>query len=144
MSVAVAEKPVRTPDVQREPSRTEYQYPGIPTTCDGAEAVVHVEIRISQAAGAYPIVEARWADAPAALQARPPQAVILAEACPDRARASAIDELSKAGLLTDVTGTSPKDDVSTQLAQLTASQNVETELAALKQATPPKQLRPGN
>src|SRR5438477_10961021 len=43
-----------------------------------------------RAAGAYPIVEARWADAPAALQARPPQAVILAEACPDRARASAI------------------------------------------------------
>src|SRR6202042_358167 len=25
------------------------------TTCDGAEAVVHVEVRISQAAGAYPI-----------------------------------------------------------------------------------------
>jgi hypothetical protein len=41
-------------------------------------------------AGAYPIVEARWADAPAALQARPPQAVILAEACPDRTRASAL------------------------------------------------------
>ena len=40
--------------------------------------------------GAYPIVEARWADAPAALQARPPQAVILAEPCPDRARASAL------------------------------------------------------
>ena len=43
-----------------------------------------------RAGGAYPIVEARWADAPAALQARPPQAVILAEACPDRARASAL------------------------------------------------------
>jgi hypothetical protein len=41
-------------------------------------------------AGAYPIVEARWADAPAALQARPPQAVILAEACPDRTRANAL------------------------------------------------------
>ncbi len=43
-----------------------------------------------RAGGAYPIVEARWADAPAALQARPPQAVILAEACPDRARANAL------------------------------------------------------
>ena len=43
-----------------------------------------------RAGGAYPIVEARWADAAAALQARPPQAVILAEACPDRARASAL------------------------------------------------------
>lgn len=60
-----------------------------------------------------------------------------------RARASAIDELSKAGLLTDVTGAS-SSDVSAQLAQLTASQNVETELAALKQAAPPKQLRPGS
>ena len=38
-----------------EPAQTKYQYPGIPTTCDGAEAVVHVEINISQAAGAYPI-----------------------------------------------------------------------------------------
>jgi pyruvate-ferredoxin/flavodoxin oxidoreductase len=33
----------------------EFQYPGIPTTCDGAEAVVHVEINVAQAAGAYPI-----------------------------------------------------------------------------------------
>src|SRR2546430_741758 len=32
-----------------------YDYPGIPTTCDGAEAVVHVEIHISQGSGAYPI-----------------------------------------------------------------------------------------
>ncbi len=30
-------------------------YPGIATTCDGAEAVVHVETRVAQAAGAYPI-----------------------------------------------------------------------------------------
>src|SRR5262245_29838197 len=34
---------------------SKFEYPGIPTTCDGAEAVVHVEIQISQAAGAYPI-----------------------------------------------------------------------------------------
>src|SRR5262245_17583983 len=32
-----------------------YQYPGIPTTCDGAEAIVWVETRISQGSGAYPI-----------------------------------------------------------------------------------------
>lgn len=32
-----------------------YDYPGMPTTCDGAEAVVHVEINISQGTGAYPI-----------------------------------------------------------------------------------------
>ncbi|MBI1313574.1 pyruvate ferredoxin oxidoreductase [bacterium] len=30
-------------------------YPGIPTTCDGAEAVVWAETRISQGSGAYPI-----------------------------------------------------------------------------------------
>jgi pyruvate-ferredoxin/flavodoxin oxidoreductase len=32
-----------------------YQYPGIPTTCDGAEAVVWVETHISQGCGAFPI-----------------------------------------------------------------------------------------
>src|ERR1700733_8328188 len=55
MSVAVAERPTRTPDTQKQPAETSYQYPGIPTTCDGAEAVVHVEINVCQAAGAYPI-----------------------------------------------------------------------------------------
>ena len=43
----------RTP--ARESSPRKYQYPGIPTTCDGAEAVVHVETNISQGTGAYPI-----------------------------------------------------------------------------------------
>src|SRR5436853_6743329 len=55
MTAAVAEKPTRTPDTKKQPTETSYQYPGIPTTCDGAEAVVHVEVKISQAAGAYPI-----------------------------------------------------------------------------------------
>jgi pyruvate-ferredoxin/flavodoxin oxidoreductase len=32
-----------------------FQYPGIPTTCDGAEAVVWVETNISQGSGAFPI-----------------------------------------------------------------------------------------
>jgi pyruvate-ferredoxin/flavodoxin oxidoreductase len=32
-----------------------FPYPGIPTTCDGAEAVVHVEINVTQGAGAFPI-----------------------------------------------------------------------------------------
>jgi len=45
----------RTPETVRQPSGTKYEYPGIPTTCDGAEAVVHVETQIAQAAGAYPI-----------------------------------------------------------------------------------------
>jgi pyruvate-ferredoxin/flavodoxin oxidoreductase len=45
----------RTPDVVREESAQKYQYPGIPTTCDGAEAVVHVEVNVCQGAGAFPI-----------------------------------------------------------------------------------------
>src|SRR3984893_1911210 len=41
--------------VADKPTEEKFQYPGIPTTCDGAEAVVHVEINVAQAAGAYPI-----------------------------------------------------------------------------------------
>lgn len=41
------------PVAERE--QRKFQYPGIPTTCDGAEAVVWVETRISQGSGAYPI-----------------------------------------------------------------------------------------
>jgi len=46
----------RTTDIpapQREEAK--FQYPGIPTTCDGAEAVVWVETHIAQGSGAYPI-----------------------------------------------------------------------------------------
>jgi pyruvate-ferredoxin/flavodoxin oxidoreductase len=53
MTSAVAAPPIRQP--AREATETQYQYPGIPTTCDGAEAVVHVEVHVAQAAGAYPI-----------------------------------------------------------------------------------------
>ncbi len=55
MSVVVAERPSRTEEPSREPRPAPPKYPGLPTTCDGAEAVVHVEAKISQAAGAYPI-----------------------------------------------------------------------------------------
>src|SRR6266498_2797162 len=55
MSSATLGKSGQVPQAADEPDRTEFQYPGIPTTCDGAEAVVHVEVKISQAAGAYPI-----------------------------------------------------------------------------------------
>ena len=40
---------------QAEKTDKKFQYPGIPTTCDGAEAVVWVETRISQGCGAFPI-----------------------------------------------------------------------------------------
>jgi pyruvate-ferredoxin/flavodoxin oxidoreductase len=55
MSSVVARPPVRTPETLPESTETKFEYPGIPTTCDGAEAVVHVEIHVAQAAGAYPI-----------------------------------------------------------------------------------------
>jgi pyruvate-ferredoxin/flavodoxin oxidoreductase len=55
MSSVLEQPPVKTPDTVKEAKETKYEYPGIPTTCDGAEAVVHVEINVAQAAGAYPI-----------------------------------------------------------------------------------------
>src|SRR5713226_8847904 len=55
MSTVTVRKSTRTPQPLEETPEIEYQYPGIPTTCDGAEAVVHVEINVAQAAGAYPI-----------------------------------------------------------------------------------------
>ena len=55
MSIAVAKGPTRSHETAKQPVETRYQYPGIPTTCDGAEAVVHVEVHVAQAAGAYPI-----------------------------------------------------------------------------------------
>jgi len=45
----------QTPLTIEEPRGRECEFPGTPTTCDGAEAVVHVEVHIAQAAGAYPI-----------------------------------------------------------------------------------------
>ena len=47
-----------------------------------------------------------------------------------RAKAGAIDELAAAGVLEDLTGR--EDNLGKELAQLTAEQNVEAELAALK------------
>src|SRR5437879_4294201 len=55
MSTIAIKKSTRTPKPVDEAVPQKFQYPGIPTTCDGAEAVVHVEIHVAQAAGAYPI-----------------------------------------------------------------------------------------
>lgn len=52
---SVLVQPPRMLEPVREAGPSKYEYPGIPTTCDGAEAVVHVEINVAQAAGAYPI-----------------------------------------------------------------------------------------
>ena len=37
----------REPTPAEQPVEPKYEYPGIPTTCDGAEAVVHVEINVT-------------------------------------------------------------------------------------------------
>ena len=55
MSTATLRPSTFTPQPQEKLDETKFEYPGIPTTCDGAEAVVHVEIHVAQAAGAYPI-----------------------------------------------------------------------------------------
>src|ERR1051325_8836456 len=55
MSTLTREKITRERIPAEEPTQEKFQYPGMPTTCDGAEAVVHVEIHVAQAAGAYPI-----------------------------------------------------------------------------------------
>src|SRR5947209_11743831 len=55
MSTAVANEPIRAAKPVEDAGEARYPYPGLPTTCDGAEAVVHVEIHVAQAAGAYPI-----------------------------------------------------------------------------------------
>ena len=52
-----------------------------------------------------------------------------------KARAGAIDELAAAGVLEDFSGR--EDDIGRQLAQLTAAQNVEDELGALRASLPP-------
>lgn len=55
MSSVAVEPKSQAPDTLEEKTEGKFEYPGIPTTCDGAEAVVHVEINVCQAAGAYPI-----------------------------------------------------------------------------------------
>jgi hypothetical protein len=78
-----------------------------------------------RAAGAYPIIEARWADAAAVLQARAPQAVILAEGCADRARAAVLEKAlevqaeQEAGLFTPVIARA-RDDAAQRFADALA------------------------
>jgi pyruvate-ferredoxin/flavodoxin oxidoreductase len=43
------------PVEQPEELAAKHEFPGVPTTCDGADAVVHVEIHVTQGAGAFPI-----------------------------------------------------------------------------------------
>src|SRR5688572_13785402 len=53
MAVGTVDRIVDTP--APESTEQKFEYPGLPTTCDGAEAVVWVETRISQGCGAFPI-----------------------------------------------------------------------------------------
>ncbi len=56
-----------------------------------------------------------------------------------RAKAGAIDELAAAGVLEDFTGR--EDDIGRQLAQLSAAQNVDSELDAMKRGLPAGEKR---
>jgi pyruvate-ferredoxin/flavodoxin oxidoreductase len=53
MATESIERASDVPLAQNSPGS--FPYPGVPTTCDGAEAVVWVETRISQGCGAFPI-----------------------------------------------------------------------------------------
>src|SRR5438309_3345395 len=55
MSIATIGQSRHTPETLKQPVEQKFEYPGMPTTCDGAEAVVHVEINVAQGAGAFPI-----------------------------------------------------------------------------------------
>lgn len=44
-----------TLEPQSDSVQSRFTFPGLPTTCDGAEAVVWVERHISQGCGAFPI-----------------------------------------------------------------------------------------
>ncbi|MBI4298779.1 MAG: PspA/IM30 family protein [Chloroflexi bacterium] len=58
-----------------------------------------------------------------------------------RAKAAAIDELASAGVLEDFTGR--EDEIGRELAKLSASRSVETELAALKEQSSERKELPG-
>jgi pyruvate-ferredoxin/flavodoxin oxidoreductase len=55
MTTATLRKSTHVPQPVEQAPGQQFEFPGIPTTCDGAEAVVHVDINVAQAAGAYPI-----------------------------------------------------------------------------------------
>ncbi len=53
MATAPVDRSVETP--VQESAETTHEYAGIPTTCDGSESVVWVEIHVCQGSGAFPI-----------------------------------------------------------------------------------------
>lgn len=84
-------------------------------------------------AGAFPIIETRWADAPAAFASVEPEGVVLAEPCPDQARATALtcaltDQSQKAGgLFTPVLARTRDDGAACVPDALTISAKVPVE-----------------
>src|SRR4051794_22640542 len=55
MRAAILKEPTRVAKPADAVEESRSPYPRLPTDCDGAEAVVHVEINVAQAAGASPI-----------------------------------------------------------------------------------------
>jgi hypothetical protein len=62
-----------------------------------ADSPVPDLVAVLRAAGAFPVVEANWADAAAALTSVSPEAIVLAEPCADRASLKALANRLKAG-----------------------------------------------
>jgi len=61
-----------------------------------------------------------------------------------QARAGAVDELIASGALDDVTAINAGDDISRELDALSSQSDVEAELAALKNSSPPQALEQGD
>src|SRR5271163_1970480 len=57
-----------------------------------ADSVASDVVAPLRESGAFPIIETSWADAPNALASVEPEAIVLAEPCPDPAQAEALTE----------------------------------------------------
>jgi hypothetical protein len=98
-------------------------------------------------AGAYPVIESGWADAPAALTSIEPEAVLAAEPCPDQhgadalAQALATQQIKGSGFYMPLLARASDDDASpiagalTIAANMTADRIIDRLTAALRLRT---------
>ncbi|HXW40655.1 MAG TPA: GGDEF domain-containing protein [Xanthobacteraceae bacterium] len=91
-----------------------------------------------RAAGGFPVIEASWSDAPAALAAVEPEALILAEPCAERARVAALADMLAArrgGLYTPVLARSRDDGAPFMAAALAIAASAPAERLIRRLAT---------
>jgi hypothetical protein len=90
-----------------------------------------------RAAGAFPVIEASWADAPAAFATVEPEAVVLAEPCNDRVRGAVLAQAlsdQKAGPFTPVIARTREDAVPVVSDALVIAAHAPTERIARRLA----------